>query len=80
MLFLCLIEGFTIYATATPSIPSRYLTITSSNSERQGFQQTARRFQDDFVCNQLILLNNHYFILIEFHAGSWSISNIPSIR
>ncbi|CAF1162632.1 unnamed protein product [Rotaria sp. Silwood1] len=40
-------RGFTIYATGTPSIPSRYLTITSSNSEKQGFHQTAKRFQHD---------------------------------
>ncbi|CAF0993214.1 unnamed protein product [Rotaria magnacalcarata] len=40
-------EGFTICATGTASIPSRYLTIISSNTEKRGFQQTAKRFQYD---------------------------------
>ncbi|CAF3406731.1 unnamed protein product [Rotaria sp. Silwood1] len=38
---------FTVCATGTPSIPSRYLTIISSNTEKRGFQQTAKRFQYD---------------------------------
>ncbi|CAF3488296.1 unnamed protein product [Rotaria sordida] len=38
---------FTVCASGTPSIPSRYLTITSSNNEKRGFQQTARRFPYD---------------------------------
>jgi len=40
-------RGFTICATGTPSIPTRYLTIITSNSERRGFQQTAKRFPYD---------------------------------
>ncbi|CAF2053684.1 unnamed protein product [Rotaria magnacalcarata] len=40
-------RGFTVCATGTPSIPYRYLTIISSNGEKQGFQQTAKRFQYD---------------------------------
>lgn len=50
MCLLYLIKGFTICANGTPSIPSRYLTIISSNSERQGFNQTAKRFQYNPVC------------------------------
>ncbi|CAF2495415.1 unnamed protein product [Rotaria sp. Silwood2] len=47
MFLLHLIEGFTICTTGTASIPSRYLTVVTSNSEKRGFQQTARRFQHD---------------------------------
>ena len=56
-LFLCfLFTGFTVCATGTPSIPSRYLTIISSNTEKRGFQQTAKRFQYDIVCFYIIIL------------------------
>ena len=41
--------GFTIAASGSPSIPSRYLTIVTQNGEKRGFQQTAKRFQDDQV-------------------------------
>ena len=51
-----LIKGFTICATGTPSIPSRYLTIITSNSEKRGFQQTAKRFQHDLVCNHFFFI------------------------
>ncbi|CAF0956507.1 unnamed protein product [Rotaria sordida] len=40
-------RGFTVCATGSPSIPSRYLTIITSNTEQRGFQQTAKRFQYD---------------------------------
>ena len=53
--------GFTICASGTASIPSRYLTIISSNSEQRGFQQTAKRFQYDAVC---ITLSSSYIIIL----------------
>lgn len=40
-------RGFTVCATGTPSIPSRYLTIISSNNDKKGFQRTSKRFQYD---------------------------------
>jgi hypothetical protein len=73
-------KGFTICASGTPSIPSRYLTIISTNSERQGFQQTAKRFQYDLVCHRCISLNEYHLLDIEFYTWSWSISNSTSIR
>ncbi|CAF0831958.1 unnamed protein product [Adineta steineri] len=38
-------RGFTVCATGVPSIPSPYLTIITSNNEKKGFHQTAKRFQ-----------------------------------
>ncbi len=54
-------EGFTVCASGTPSIPSRYLTIISSNTEKRGFQQTAKRFQYDIVYHPLPISSNRYF-------------------
>lgn len=58
-LFSLLIKGFTVCAAGTPSIPYRYLTIVSSNSEKRGFHQTAKRFQYDPVG-----YNNSLFYLL----------------
>ena len=62
---------------ATSSIPSKYQTIVTNNSDRRGFQSRTRRFPDDdrivskhFIMSAIYLIKFLKYTTLKFYLGA----------